>query len=149
MSPPTTTTPATPPPPWTKAQTIDLLNADPLPSTFTWPHADGGTRPVVPVHSTLRGGYGKWLAEGPSYSGLFELINDILADCDSCSTDSSWLACGPIVAGEPPADSWSALLVAEIHALLNKNLGQLTEAEPIAHQLRRLRRRPTDAADLF
>jgi hypothetical protein len=45
--------------------------------------------------------------------------------------------------------SWSSLIVAELHALLNQNLGQLTEAEPIAHQLRRLRRRPADPVDLF
>lgn len=146
-TPPTTPTPSAPP--WTRAQTIDLLNADPLPATFTWPHKDGGTRPVVPSHSTLRGGYGKWLAEGPQFPGLFELINDFLADCDSAGADTSWLACGPISAGSALADTWSGLIVAELHALLNQNLGQLTEAEPIAHQIRRLRRRPADPVDLF
>lgn len=64
---------------WTKDDTAAYLSESPLPSDFLWPHRDGGERAVVPAHSYLRGGYGKWLRETPYYQGLFELVHELLA----------------------------------------------------------------------
>jgi hypothetical protein len=67
---------------WTAEDTMAYLTANPLPSDFVWPHRDGGLRPVVPSHSVLKGGYGKWLRETPYFQGLFELIHDLLLRAD-------------------------------------------------------------------
>lgn len=56
-----------------------FLSACPLPASFTWPHRDGGERVVMPSHSTLKGGYGKWLRETPYFPGLFEDVHLVLA----------------------------------------------------------------------
>ena len=136
-------------PPWSKQQTIDLLTADPLPSSFRWPHKDGGDRPVVPSHKNISGGYGKWLNEGPQFPSLFELINDILADVDGCTTHPAWLAADELRAPTAKFESWSTFLVIELQALKRRYAEALTSAEPLATQLRRLRARPTTPADLF
>lgn len=64
---------------WTPDDTMVLLTGMPLPATFTWTHRDGGEHPVMPSHSKLKGGYGKWLRETPYFPGLFEEIHAILA----------------------------------------------------------------------
>lgn len=142
----TTTTPV---PPWTKQQTIDLISADPLPSNFLWPHKDGGNRPVVPSHQSLRGGYGKWLSEGPQFPGLFELINDILADADRSGSDASWLACEELRTTGVAFESWGQFLALELRALGEKHRPALTGEEPPAHVLRQLRTRPPEPLPLL
>lgn len=146
-----TPTASLPPPPWTRQQTIELLTADPLPSSFHWLHKDGGARPVVPSHQTLRGGYGKWLAEGPQFPGLFELINDILSDADRAGSDSSWLASDAIRAQAAALDTWSQFLVLELSALRNVHVKVMEAAagEPPANILRRVRRRPPEPTSFF
>ena len=49
------------------------LCAYPLPPDFHW-----FGKQVLPKHRTLKGGYGKWLAETPNHQGLFEAICRIL-----------------------------------------------------------------------
>lgn len=75
---------------WTRDATMRYLNGNPLPADFTWPHRDGGERPVRPVHQMVEG-YGKWLRETPYFPGLFELIHDIL-DQEAEISDAEWLA---------------------------------------------------------
>jgi len=72
------TMPWVPPVVWTADDTATYLKEFPLPSDFVWSHRDGQRRPVVPTHSYLRGGYGKWLRETPYFPGLFELVHEIL-----------------------------------------------------------------------
>lgn len=141
--------PPTPLPPWTRQQTIDLLSADPLPSNFLWLHKDGGNRPVVPSHQTLRGGYGKWLAEGPQFPGLFELINDILSDADAAGSDASWLASEELRTTGTAFDSWGQFLALELQALGAKHRPAIPGDEPPAHILRRVRTRPPGPTALF
>ena len=127
---------------WTRHRSIDLLNAHPLPTDFRWTHSAGGERPVVPSHSRLRGGYGKWLAEGPQFPGLFELIHDVLADTDS-ATDTAWLASEVLRAQAATVDSWPQFLTLELSALRETFTAKLPENDiPIAHTLRHLRNRP-------
>ncbi len=76
---------------WTPEDTQEFLTANPLPSDFTWDHRDGGKRPVVPSHSYLKGGYGKWLRETPYFQGLFELCHDVLLHAKQVG-DGEWLA---------------------------------------------------------
>lgn len=76
---------------WTAEHTQAFLAANPLPVDFTWDHRDGGQRPVVPAHSFLKGGYGKWLRETPYFPGLFEMIHDVLLHADPLG-DAEWLA---------------------------------------------------------
>lgn len=63
---------------WTHEDTKAYLDDHPLPSDFVW----NGKHPV-PVHATLKGGYGKWLAETPNHRGLFPLIHRILGPLPS------------------------------------------------------------------
>ncbi len=63
-------------PPWTKDDTVDYLNANPLPADFTW---RGKT--VVPYYR-IHGGFGKWLRETPNHRGLFQVIHELLARID-------------------------------------------------------------------
>lgn len=137
------------PVPWTRELTRDLLTSDPLPRDFTWPHTDGGERPVQPSHETLRGGYGKWLMEGPQFPGLFELINDILVDSDTAG-DADWLAAGDLRDQAEALDSWSQFLAIELRALRTRHGAEAAKASglSLAQALRRLRRRP-GRADLF
>jgi hypothetical protein len=78
---------------WTHTHTRAWLSAYPLPADFTWPDRDGQTRPVLPSHRSLSGGYGKWLHETPYFPGLFELAHEILrrAPADAVLTPE-WLA---------------------------------------------------------
>lgn len=144
-------TPPTHPPPWTKQQTIDLLTADPLPPTFRWLHKDGGQRPVTPSHERLRGGFGKWLAEGPQFPGLFELINDILTDADQPEAGTAWLASDALRTQMAAIEVWSQFLVLELSALRLVHEKTLAESpgEPPAHVLRRVRTRPPEPTALF
>lgn len=64
---------------WTADDTMCWLSHMPLPATFAWTHRDGGEHPVMPSHTRLKGGYGKWLRETPYFPGLFEEIHAILA----------------------------------------------------------------------
>ena len=134
--------------PWTREQTRDLLTADPLPRDFTWPHTDGGERPVQPSHSALSGGYGKWLMEGPQFPSLFELINDILVDADTAG-EADWLAAGDLRDRAEALDGWSQFLAIELRASRTRHAAELTTLQlPLAQALRRLRRRP-GTQDLF
>jgi hypothetical protein len=66
---------------WAKGDTINWLNeqAVPLfPNELLWRDAYGKIRHVVPVHGRLIGGYGYWLATGPQFPGLFELIHRLV-----------------------------------------------------------------------
>jgi len=131
--------------PWTKRNTIDLLTSDPLPTIFHWPHVEGSERPVCPTHSALRGGYGKWLAEGPQFPGLFELIDDLLADADTAGTGHCFIS-------QPVAGTaWSQWLTIKLKALREKFGGHAprASAQSLAHYLRAVRTRPNDAAHLF
>lgn len=65
------------------------LNSMPLPSTFLWPHRDGGDRAVQPVHHYVAG-YGKWLRETPYFPGLFELAHELLGAAP-LRLEASWL----------------------------------------------------------
>lgn len=76
---------------WTKEHTQDYLAANPLPADFVWEHRDGGERPVVPSHTNVKGGYGKWLRETPYFQGLFELIHDVLLHAEVLR-GPEWLA---------------------------------------------------------
>ena len=78
---------------WTRDNTMQYLNLNPLPLTFKWHHRDdpeGTERTVMPAHRNVTG-YGKWLRETPYYQGLFELIHDILFSADELG-DPEWLA---------------------------------------------------------
>jgi hypothetical protein len=76
---------------WTQEHTQEYLKANPLPVDFEWQHRDGGEKPVVPSHSYLKGGYGKWLRETPYFPGLFELVHDVLVRAELLG-DAEWLA---------------------------------------------------------
>ena len=103
---------------WTRDATMRYLNDNPLPADFTWPHRDGGERPVRPSHTMVEG-YGKWLRETPYFPGLFELVHDILDQAEALS-DAGWLA-------------------AEIRGLRTKhNLKADPGREALAHRLRPL-----------
>lgn len=78
-------------PAWNLDATMRYLNGNPLPADFTWPHRDGGERPVRPAHSMVIG-YGKWLRETPYFPGLFELIHDFLDAVPGEIGDAEWLA---------------------------------------------------------
>ena len=76
---------------WTQEHTQEYLKANLLPVDFEWQHRDGGEKPVVPSHSYLKGGYGKWLRETPYFPGLFELVHDVLVRAELLG-DAEWLA---------------------------------------------------------
>jgi hypothetical protein len=64
---------------WTRDDTMHALNRVGLPATFTYTHRDGGERPVMPSHSKLKGGFGKWLRETPYFRGLFDECHCVFA----------------------------------------------------------------------
>lgn len=106
--------------PWPADATMRYLNSAPLPETFTWPHRDGGDRPVRPVHHAVAG-YGKWLRETPYFPGLFELVHDLL-ETAPVRLEASWL----------PEQLLSA-----------RHKHEAAEGPPseyLAHKIRRLRR---------
>ena len=76
--------------PWSRDDTQTYLSANPLPRDFTWPHRDGGDRPVHPAHTSVNS-YGAWLRETPYFRGLFPLIHEILATAPDLG-DAAWLA---------------------------------------------------------
>lgn len=104
---------------WNRIAAQRYLNDFPLPTTFTWPHKDGGERPVHPVHAQVLG-WGKWLAETPNYPGLFELIVDILND--------------KAVREDPGDGVWLAAQLTELRTKHEKSLSPSTAA--LAHRIR-------------
>jgi hypothetical protein len=106
-------------PTWSHDASMRYLNAVPLPADFTWPHRDGGERPVRPVHHSVIG-YGKWLRETPYFPGLFELAHDLLAGAPQ-ELDVAWL----------PAE---LNRIRELH----KAEAATAAGDHLAHKLRRL-----------
>jgi len=104
------------------------LNAYPLPDSLTWPHRDGGERPVRPSHGMVIGN-GKWLRETPYFPGLFELCHDILE--------------------EAPEELGTEWLPAQIEAARKKFEPEASgPGEALAHKIRRLRL-PSNQPSLF
>jgi hypothetical protein len=90
--------------PWSQSDTRAWLTKYPLPVDFEWKDRDGVTRAVLPSHrhNTLKGGYGKWLAETPYFPGLFELAHDILLRAPTdVVLNGKWLA-AQLKAYRPP-----------------------------------------------
>jgi hypothetical protein len=113
---------------WTLDSSMRALNKLPLPKDFTWPHRDGGERPVRPVHGAVIG-YGKWLRETPYFPGLFELCHDLLTDAPN--EIFYW---------------WLPTQLRELRAKLEKE--PKAPGESLAHMLRR-RRISSNQINLF
>lgn len=69
---------------WTKADTMEYLARNPLPTDFRWRRGNFkdeafDTLPLVAVQPTYAvADYGKWLHDTPYFQGLFELVHELI-----------------------------------------------------------------------
>lgn len=71
--------------PWTKADTMDYLSANPLPTDFKWRRRDGELVSPQPTYAISN--YGKWLHDTPYFQGLFELVHELVLAAGSTLPD--------------------------------------------------------------
>lgn len=75
---------------WSKADTMEYLSTNPLPTDFAWRHKDGRLVAVQPRYAVAD--YGKWLHDTPYFQGLFELVHDLIIAAGSKLPDITTIA---------------------------------------------------------